>query len=449
MTRSLSLACALILLLAAPFGLRSQSSKVFPFEHKVEVLPNGLKVVCLPLSNPNIIAYYTIVRSGSRNEVEPGKSGFAHFFEHMMFKGTKAVPRPAYDDFLTRLGAGTNGYTSDDQTVYFVVFAGRNNLEEVVKTEADRFINLSYDEDTIKTEAPVIEGEYYASVSSPDRRLAELLRDTAYEQHSYKHTTLGYLKDIQDMPNQYQYSLLYKQRFYAPDNSILLVVGDFEPARLLELVKKYYSPWQPSQYQLVTPVEPPQATAKRAHLAWPSKTLARLVVAFHGPAFSDEKIDKAALDLLAEVAFSSSSPIYQKLVIEEQKCQNLYANFPDRRDPSLLAVGAVLKKDEDLPSVEQAIWQELERLKTEPVSEKLLADIKSNLKYSLAAGLDTSDGVAGTLSFYISLTADPGSVNKLFDLYDKVTPADIQDMARKYFAQPNSTTVTLTGGQAQ
>ncbi len=449
MLRVFALTAALLLLLGTPLGLRSQGSKVFPYDTKVEVLANGLKVVCVPLSNPNIIAYYTIVRSGSRNEVEPGKSGFAHFFEHMMFKGTKAVPRPVYDDYLTRLGAGTNGFTSDDHTVYFVVFAGRDNLEEVVKTEADRFINLYYDEETIKTEASVIEGEYYASVSSPERRLAELLRDTAYEKHSYKHTTLGFLKDIQDMPNQYQYSLLYKKRFYAPDNSILLVVGDFDQARLMELVKKYYSPWQSSNYQLVTPVEPPQHKAKRARLAWPSKTLARLAIGFHGPAFSDGKIDKAALDLLAEVAFSNSSPIYQKLVIEEQKCQDLFASFPDRRDPSLLSIGAVIKKDEDLPAVEKAVWQELERLKTELVSAELLSDIKSNLKYSLASGLDTSDGVAGTLFFYISLTADPGSLNKLFDLYDKVTPADIRDMAKKYFILPNSTTVTLTGGQAK
>jgi zinc protease len=449
MPRVLALTAALLLLLGAPLGLRSQGSKVFPYEFKVEVLDNGLKVVTVPLSNPNIIAYYTIVRSGSRNEVEPGKSGFAHFFEHMMFKGTKAVPRPAYDDYLTRLGAGTNGFTSDDQTIYFVVFAGRDNLEEVVKTEADRFINLTYDEEMIKTEASVIEGEYYSSVSSPDRRLAELLRDTAYEKHSYKHTTLGTLKDIQDMPHQYPYSLLYKQRFYAPDNSILLVVGDFEPARLMELVKKYYSPWQPSHYRLVMPVEPPQKKAKRARLTWPSKTLARLSIGFHGPAFSDEKIDKAALDLLAEAAFSQSSPIYQKLVIEEQKCQDLTANFPDRRDPSLLTIGAVIKKDEDLPAVEKAVWQELERLKTELISAQLLSDIKSNLKYSLANGLGTSDGVAGALFSYISLTSDPGSLNKLFDLYERITPTDIRDMARKYFTSPNSTTVTLTGGQAK
>ena len=228
MAKIFALVLSVVLLFSLP--LKSQTTKVFPFDYKIEELENGLKVVSVPLSNPNIISYYTIVRSGSRNEVEPGKSGFAHFFEHMMFKGTKQVPKAAYDDFLSRLGAGTNGFTSDDYTCYFVVFAGRENLEKVVRTEADRFINLVYSEEVIKTEAPVIEGEYYAGVSNPDRRLSELLRDTAFEKHSYKHTTLGFLKDIQDMPNQYEYSLLYKKRFYAPDHSILFVAGDFDPA---------------------------------------------------------------------------------------------------------------------------------------------------------------------------------------------------------------------------
>ena len=186
-------ALILTLVFFQPLKAQAPSGSIFPFDYQIDVLDNGLKVVTIPLSNPNIISYYMIVRSGSRNEVEPGKSGFAHFFEHIMFKGTPTVPRSAYDDYLTRLGAGTNGYTSDDYTCYFIVFAGRNNLEEVVKTEADRFINLSYDEKTIKTEAPVIEGEYYASVSSPSRRLEELLRDTAFVAHSYKHSTLGYV----------------------------------------------------------------------------------------------------------------------------------------------------------------------------------------------------------------------------------------------------------------
>ena len=427
----------------------SFSSDIFPFDYKIEELENGLRVVSIPLNNPHIISFYTIIRSGSRNEIEPGKSGFAHFFEHMMFKGTKDMPQEAYDDFLTELGAGTNGYTTDDYTCYFVVFAGRENLEKVIKTEADRFINLYYDEEMLKTEAPVIEGEYYASVSSPGRRLFETLRDTAFVKHSYKHTTLGYLQDILDMPNQFEYSQLFKKRFYAPDNTILLVAGDFDHDQLMGYVRKYYSNWEKSNYTLVTPEEPPQTRAKRAHYEWPSKTLPRIVIGFHGPAFSDEEIDKAALDLLAETSFSRSSPLYQKLVIEEQKCLSLYASFADRRDPYLLTFNAIVKEEKDLPYVEQEILKELERLKKEPVSEELLADIKSNRKYSFASALGTTDGIASSLAHYLNLTTDPGTVNSLFDLFDKVTPSDIQEMCQKYFVKTNSTVVTLSGGKAK
>lgn len=438
---------AAVLALAVP--ARPAGANVFPFPYKIDHLENGLKIVSIPLSNPAIISFYTIVRSGSRNEIEPGKSGFAHFFEHMMFKGTKQVSKAAYDEFLTRLGAGTNGFTSDDYTCYYVVFAGRENLEKVVKTEADRFINLYYTEEMIKTEAPVIEGEYNTSAANPGRRLIELLRDTAFASHSYKHTTLGFLKDIQDLPNQFEYSRLYKKRFYAPDNTILLVAGDFDPARLLTLVRQYYGGWEKSNYALTTPVEPPQAEAKRAHYPWPSRTLPRLAIGFHGPAYSDESVDKAALNLMAEIAFSPSSPLFQRLVNKEQKCLSLGASFGDTRDPALLIFNAVVKAAADLPYIEKEILKELERLKTELIAPGVLADIKSNLRYSMAAALGTTDGVAGTLAFYINLAGDPGTLNKLFALYDKITPKDIQDMARKYFHPSNGTTVTLAAGGAQ
>jgi len=444
-----SLHCSLILVFLLVVPVLLQASEIFPYEYKLEELENGLKIVSIPLNNPHIIAYYTIVRSGSRNEIEPGKSGFAHFFEHMMFKGTKTMPREAYDDFLTHLGAETNGYTSDDYTIYFIIFAGRENLESVVRTEADRFINLYYDEEMLKTEASVIEGEYYASVSNPSRKINEILRDNAFEKHSYKHTTIGYLEDIQDMPNQHEYSQLYKKRFYAPDNCILLVAGDYDHLQLMEYIRNYYSDWEKSGYVLETPEEPDQIEAKRIHYEWPTRTLPRLAIGFHGPAYSDEVIDKAALDLIGEIAFSQRSRLYQKLVIAEQKCVSLYASFPDRRDPHLLTINAVLNDDKDLALVEDEIFKELKSLKTELISNDVLSDIKSNLKYTFARSLETTDGIASTLAFYLSLTADPGTVNKLFDLYEKITPQDLQDMANKYLAITNSTVAALSGGNNQ
>lgn len=447
MIKFISSALCLTLLLSLPISLHA--AKIFPYDFKIEELDNGLKIVSIPLENPHIISYYTIVRSGSRNEIEPGKSGFAHFFEHMMFKGTQNVPQKAYDDFLTLLGAGTNGYTTDDYTCYFVVFAGQENLESVVKTEADRFINLYYDEEMIKSEAPVIEGEYYASVSNPSRRLSETLRDTAFDLHSYKHSTLGYLEDILDMPNQFEYSKLFQKRFYAPDNSILLVVGDFDHNKLMEYVRTYYSPWEKSNYALITPIEKPQTKQKRSHYDWPSPTLPRLTIGFHGPAFSDETMDMAAMDLLAAVAFSTTSAFYQKLVIEEQKCQSFFTSFSDHRDPFLLIFNATVRQEKDLPDIEAEIFRELERLKKEPVDAETLAKVKSNLKYSFANSLATTDGIAGSLAYYINLTGDPNTVNKVFELYEKITPEDIQEMTRKYFMVTNSTVVTLTERKGQ
>jgi len=434
---------SLLIFLLTPLVL--QGSRVFPFDYKVEELENGLKVISIPLKNPHIISYYTIVRSGSRNEIEPGKSGFAHFFEHMMFKGTKKFPPQIYNNILTKLGAGTNGYTTDDYTCYYIVFAGRENLEKVVEIESDRFINLYYNEEMIKTESSVIEGEYYTSISDPSSKIYELLRDTAFEKHSYKHTTMGYLEDILDMPHQYEFSLVYKKRFYAPNNTILLVAGDFDHEELMKLIKKYYSSWEKSDYELITPVEPPQEKAKRLHYDWPSQTLPRLCIGFKGPAYSDERIDKAALDLLAQVAFSEQSPIYQKLVIEEQKCLTLSADFTDRRDPYLLIFSSIIKNEGDLDYVEGELFREFERLMNESIDEKLLDEVKSNMKYSFAHSIGTTDGIASQLAFYINLKTNPMTVNMLFDLYDKITVQNVQQMAKKYFQRKNSTVITITG----
>jgi zinc protease len=196
-------------------------------------------------------------------------------------------------------------------------------------------------------------------------------------------------------------------------------------------------------------MEPPQEAPKRAHYDWPTATLPRLAIAFHGPAYSGEELNKAALDLLAQTLFSRHAPLFQKLVIEEQKCASFYASFPDRRDPYLLTFNAVIKKNDDLAYVEEEIFKEIERAKQDLVQEELLAEVKSNIKYSFAEALGTTDGVAGSLAFYISLAKDPGTINKLFALYERVTPQVMQEMARKYLTRANSTVVTLSGGQSR
>src|SRR5256714_4114494 len=171
----LPLFAALVAASAAPAP--AADAKAFPFPVEIHSLPNGLRVVFISYDSPGLVAYYTLMRVGSRNEVEKGRSGYAHFFEHMMFRGTKAHPSQDYNDTVTRLGLNTNAFTSDDMTVYHL-YGPAKALPTIIEYEADRFQNLAYDEAQFKTEAGAILGEYAKSASNPEFKLAEGIQDT-------------------------------------------------------------------------------------------------------------------------------------------------------------------------------------------------------------------------------------------------------------------------------
>src|SRR5436309_8883378 len=180
--------------------------RVFPFDYAQEDLPNGLRLVTIPTGFPNIVSLYIVVRTGSRNEVEPGKSGFAHLFEHLMFRGTPRYPADKYNSILTEAGADFNAGTNADSTVYHATFS-KEDLDTMLMLEADRFQNLKYSEEAFKTETLAVLGEYNKNSSNPSEKLDEKLLDTAFRSHTYKHTTMGMLKDVEDMPNQYEYGI--------------------------------------------------------------------------------------------------------------------------------------------------------------------------------------------------------------------------------------------------
>ena len=424
-------------------NLSTAQNKIFPFKINKVVLENGLTVLSVPFDSPGIIAYYTVVRAGSRNEVEPGKSGFAHFFEHMMFRGTEKYPEQVYNDILKRLGADSNAFTTADWTAYHIV-ASSDALETIIDIESDRFMNLKYTEEQFKTEAGAILGEYNKSASSPFLALYEKLQDLAFTTHTYKHTTIGFLKDILDMPNQYDYSLQFFDRYYRPENCAIVVVGDFDQNKLIELVKKYYGNWKRRDYKPEIPVEPPQTEEKIGHIPWKGKTLPYLAIGYHIPEFSTKNVERAAFDLIVELLFSKTAPLYQKLVIEKQWVDFISGDAPDRRDPFLFIIMARIKNENLIDSVKNEIFNAIEELKTKPVSKKRLDEIKSYLKYSFAMSLDNPNNVAYTVGHYFQLTGNPESVNELYALYDRVTPEDIMRSAQKYLTKENRTIVTLT-----
>lgn len=423
-------------------GSDAAGSKIFPYPVHQGALDNGLKIISIPFDSPGIIAYYTVVRTGSRNEVEPGKSGFAHFFEHMMFRGTEKYPEQKFNDALKAIGADNNAYTSDDQTVYHTV-ASAAALETIMDMESDRFMNLKYSEEAFKTEAGAILGEYNKNSSNPFQAIEEKVREAAFSTHTYKHTTMGFLTDIQNMPNQYQYSIEFFNRWYRPENCVVVVVGDVDHDKLMALAQKYYSPWKRGDYKLDVPAEPPQTEEKLVNLPWKSHTLPILAVTYHGAAFSDKDIDQPALDLLSQLYFSQTSDIFRKLVIEDQSVEFVGADNGDHRDPELFWIFTRIKDPKNIDKVRDAIYQTLEDAKTKPVAAEKLAAVKSHMKYEYAMGLNNADNVANSVATYVELSGDPESVNRVYALYDKVTPDDIMRVAQKYFIPASRTVLVL------
>jgi zinc protease len=419
------------------------SGDAFPYPVHPTRLDNGLTVLVIPYDSPGTLAYYTVVRTGSRDEVEPGHSGFAHFFEHMMFRGTEKYPQQKYNDILKRTGADFNAGTASDLTVYEIV-GPASELETFMDLEADRFQNLKYSEEVFRTEALAVLGEYNKSVSSPSLPLLEKLRDLAFEKHTYKHTTIGFLDDVKAMPGYYDYSLRFFERFYRPENSTLVIVGDVEPQRALTLARRYYGGWKPGYKAPAVQAEPPQKAAKKGHIDWPNPTRPYLTLGYHIPAFSTATVDAAVLDIIAELLFSDSAPLYQELVVEKQWVDTLIGYAGSQRDPYLFAIQARVKSEDLVPKVKEAIDRHVAQLQAGQIDAPRLARIKSYLRNEFALSLDTPAAVADEVTYVVSLTGQVEDLNRLYEQYRKVTPADIQRLARQTFRTQNETQVTLS-----
>jgi zinc protease len=417
--------------------------KAFAYDYNIDDLPNGLRVVTVPTDYPNLVALYIVVQTGSRNEPEKGKSGYAHLFEHLMFRGSEHYTGQQRDAILKKAGANDNAYTTDDRTVYHEVFS-KDDLDQVLQLEADRFQHLKYPQDGYKTETKAVLGEFNKNSADPEEKAYEVLRATAYQTHTYSHTTMGFIEDIEDMPNQFDYSLQFYGRYYRPEYTTIILVGDLKREAALAMVRKYFGDWKRGDYVPQIPAEAEQTAPRENHVDWPSETLPIIYVAFRGPAYSDEKKDKAALDLLAPIAFGENSDLYQQLVLKEQKLDSFSVVFEDRFDPELFLVAAKVKDLKDMDYVRQQILATYKRFATEMIPIDKLNSTRSRLRYQFALGMDSSEAIAGTLASYVGLRRTPATIDKVFSLYDAITPQDIRDVAAKYFVDNHRSIVTLT-----
>jgi zinc protease len=435
--------CALLclsFLIVISTAMRSEEKKIFPFEYKQVQLSNGFKAYLIRAGAPGQIAYVTVVRTGARDEWEPGRSGYAHFFEHMMFHGTPRYPQ--YDAVTSRIGAMRNASTSNDFTNYYLV-AANDSLEKIIDLESDRFMNLEYTEPEFRTEAGAILGEFSQGRANPYLYLAEKTADTAFDRHTYKHLTIGFEKDVRGMPEGYAYSLEFYRKYYRPENCVLLVAGDFDFDRAEQLIRKYYAPWQRGYVPPRIEPEPPQKAPKIAAVSFPGRTLPILSVNYKGPAWSAKDKKAVSAEVLGMVAFGPNSAIYRKLVLQEQKVQSLSSDFGLMRDPNLLSVMAMVSNPKDLNGVEGEILGTVERYRRNLCDPKLLQDTKSAMKYEFLMSLETAQGICFSLRPSVVFTGGIEAIEDYFRTLDSIIPEDVRAAANTYLVDNGRTTITL------
>jgi len=440
------LAGSLAMSLAAPLAA-SESSRIFDLPYQMRELDNGLRVIVVPTDTPGVVSLQIPVQTGSRNEVEKGKSGFAHFFEHMMFRGTEAHPPEVYQAIIKNAGADQNAYTSSDLTNYHINFT-TDDLEKILEVEADRFQRLRYTEEQFRTEALAVKGEYLKNFSNPMSKGIEKLAELSFDVHTYGHTTMGYFTDIEDMPNQMEYSKVFFDRWYRPEYTAVIVVGDVEIEPTMAMVEKYWGTWERGSYQVDIPQDEPLDGPRYAHIAWEGPTLPLMLHAWRGPGMTTDRTDTAAMMLLGEIYFGQTSDIFQRLVVRERKVDQFFASPPRNIDPGLFAIGARLTDPAHAEAVVAAIQETLLKARTELLDPAKLAETKSRSKYGFAATLNSASSIGATLAQFVHYERDPETLNRLYAQFDAVTPEDIREIANVVFVDSGRASVSIANGDA-
>jgi zinc protease len=424
--------------MAAPVAMSGGGDGILNLPYHQRDLPNGMRVIIIPTDYPDIVTMQIPMQVGSRNEVEEGRTGFSHFFEHMMGScGTPNFSCEEYETIMRESGADRSASASDDWTNYYATFT-REDLETILEVQADKFINLSFTEDRFRTEAGAVLGEFNKNFASPVRRALSALRLTSYTEHSYSHTTMGFIEDIEIMPDQMEYGLQFFDRFYRPERATMILAGDLDPEETFAIVERYWGAWERGGYQEEIPVEPAPTGPSYQHEYYDPESDIQVQpwvwYAFRGPAFEPEQQDMPAMDLISQLYFSQNSDAYRQIVIEQQLADQFFTYFPDSADPGLLYIAARLTDSGNAADVRQIIFDTLADARTQLVDSGELERTKSRLKYNFTSNLSSSASIGVTVRGYAHFSRTPiETINALYRSYDSLTAEDIRRLANVYF----------------
>jgi zinc protease len=412
-------------------------------EYEQTILPNGLTVITHEDHSTPVVNLQVWYHVGSKDE-RAGRTGFAHLFEHLMFKGSAHLEPEEHGRIITNAGGDSNAYTTDDVTVYFETFPA-NYLEKVLWMEADRLASLDVSEDNFLAEREVVKEERLTRVENPPYgNLMELLYSNAFDVHPYKHLTIGSMADlnaatIADVREFYE-------TYYVPNNATLVIAGDFDPDQVLGWVRKYFGP-VPRGRPIARPniTEPPQDEERRVNHT-KAVPLPAYVAGYHVP--EDGHPDFYPLVIASSILSDGrSSRIYQSLVYEKQLAIQAQAGGNFSEDPNLFFAFLIMNRGASIEEGEKALTEELMRLTTEPVTDRELEKAKNKTRADYTFGRQSVRQKADALGHSAVIHGEVAAVDQEYDLFMKVTKDDIMRVARTYFRPENRTVVLVTPPQ--
>jgi zinc protease len=409
-------------------------------DYRITTLPNGLTVVLLEDHSTPIAHVQIWYHVGSKDE-RAGRTGFAHLFEHMMFKGSKNVEPEAHTSYISSVGGQSNAYTLEDVTVYWET-APAQYLPLMLWLEADRMATLRVDEDTFQRERLVVKEERRMKVENqPYGRLSELIYSQAFTVHPYKHPIIGSMEDLEAA--SIEDVRAFFRTYYVPTNATLTIVGDFDPDQATGMVEQYFGriPRPKDAVPRDIPVEPPMTKEKRVTLEqpWP---LPAVVVAHH--ITYDGNPDSYPLHMASKIlSDGQSSRIYRKLVYDTGLALTAFGGGNIIEHPNLFFAVGIVQPGHTPEEVEKALIAELDRMASEPVSAHELERAKNQFARDYILARETIQEKASQLAHAVVIHNDIRTADGEFDIFQRITAADIQRVAKKYFTPTNRLVLTI------
>jgi zinc protease len=444
--RLLAAALALSAALApwAGAAASAQTRRNVRVDFKQTTLKNGLRVITVEDRSAPVVALAVAYDVGSRDECE-GRTGFAHLFEHMMFKGSENVGSREHNFLIANNGGTMNGTTNVERTLYFEAVPS-NQLELVLFLEADRMRSLEVNQANFDNQREVVKEERRLRLDNePYGKSGERLRELMYDNFAYKHSVIGSMDDLNAA--SVEDARQFFKTYYAPNNAVLVLVGDFRTEDALARVRKYFEPIprQPAPPP-VDAAEPEQKEERRATIEDPLARLARVQIAFKTAPGATP--DHYALRVLsAALQSGQSSRLYQRLVKEKELVTAVGGFAEESRGAGGFYIQATLRPNVKPEDVEAAVYEEIERLKREPIADWELEKAINSTRAAFINSVGTSLERANQIAEFAVYFKDPGLVNTLPEKVAAVTKDDVRRVAEKYLKQTNRTVVVTVGGR--